>query len=164
MDALECIKGRRETREFLDRPVPEEVVRQVLEAGRLAGSAKNRQPWDFILIQDRERLHQLSRFGDYATHLAEAAFAVVIARRDEYQQDAFDTGRAAQNMLLAAHALGLGGCPITLHKGEEARRFLGVPEDRVIQVCLAFGYPRPVVRRGRVRRRPLEDVVHLERW
>jgi nitroreductase len=164
VDALHCIYSRRETREYLDREVPEDVVWRIVEAGRLAGSAKNRQPWDFILIRSRERLRELARYGQSTRHLPSAAFAIVIVRRDEYFQDPFDAGRAAQNMMLAAHALGVGSCPITLHDQVGAKRYLGVPEDRVIQVCIAFGYPAPRKRRGKVLRRPVEEILHLERW
>ena len=164
MDALRCIYSKREVREYEDREIPEDVVLKILEAGRLAGSAKNRQPWDFILIRDRERLRELAKFGSHAEHLAKAGFAVVITVRGEYFQDPFDAGRAAQNMMLAAHALGVGSCPVTLHDEEGARKYLEIPQDRRIQVCIAFGYPRETRRRGRVRRKPLEEILHRERW
>jgi nitroreductase len=161
---LSLLLSRREVREYEPRPVPEPIVERILEAGRMAGSAKNRQPWAFILIRERQRLVELAAFGQSAQHLKQAAFAVVIARRDEYLQDPFDAGRAAQNMMLAAHFLGLGSCPATLHDQEGARRFLGVPEHYVIQVCIAFGYPVPKKRMGRVVRRPLQELLHIERW
>lgn len=164
MDALRCIYSKRETRDFLDKAVPEDVVMKILEAGRLAGSAKNRQPWDFILVTDRQRLHELSKFGNHAEHIAKAAFAVVITIRGDYFQDPFDVGRAAQNMMLAAHALGVGSCPTTLHNEKEAKNYLGIPEDRRIQVCIAFGYPKEAVKRGKVRRKALEEILHRERW
>ncbi|MEM4288124.1 MAG: nitroreductase family protein [Candidatus Caldarchaeum sp.] len=81
---LRCILSRRETRLYADKPVPEDVMLKILEPGRLAGSAKNRQPWQFILLRSRENLEGLSRFGDFAAHLANAAFAVVILVSDEY--------------------------------------------------------------------------------
>jgi len=164
MDALSCIYSKRETRDFIDRDVPEEVIMRILEAGRLAGSAKNRQPWDFILITDKKRLGELAKFGNHAEHLRKAAFAVVITVRGEYFQDPFDAGRAAQNMMLAAHALGVGSCPTTLHSEEEAKQYLGIPKDRKIQVCIAFGYPREIRRKGRVIRKPMEQILHREKW
>jgi len=164
MDALNCIFTKRETRAFQDKQVPEEDILKILEAGRLAGSAKNRQPWDFILLTNREKLEGLSRFGNHAEHLAKASFAVVIAIKGDYFQDSFDAGRAAQNMMLAAHALGIGSCPVTLHDEAGAKGFLGVPEDRRIQVCIAFGYPAETRRKGRVKRKPLEEILHRNRW
>jgi len=163
-DFLRLILSKRETREFLDNPVEEDVIFRVLEAGRLAGSAKNRQPWEFILVRDRKNLQDLSTYGDHASHLAKAAFAVVITVPDTYIQDRFDAGRAAQNMMLAAHALGVGSCPITLHNHEGAKRFLNIPDELNIVVCIAFGYPAQTKKRGRVMRRPLDEFLHYERY
>jgi len=161
---LRSIFSKRETRLYADKPVPEDVMLKILEAGRLAGSAKNRQPWQFILLRSRENLIGLSRFGDFAAHLADAAFAVVILVSDEYRQDRFDAGRAAQNMMLAAHALGVGSCPITLHNEEGAKRFLNVPPELSIVVCIAFGYSAEGRRRGKVARKRLEEILHLEKY
>ncbi|MDW8083963.1 MAG: nitroreductase [Candidatus Caldarchaeum sp.] len=163
-DLLSKIYSKRETREFLEMQVSDELVTKVLEAGRLAGSAKNRQPWVFILVREKANLEKLSEFGHHAQHLPRAAFAVVIAVPDTYVQDRFDAGRAAQNMMLAAHVLGLGSCPITLHEEEEAKQFLGLPPELRIAVCIAFGYPKPVKRKGRVIRKPLEQILHVEKY
>ncbi|MFQ5761732.1 MAG: nitroreductase family protein [Candidatus Bathyarchaeia archaeon] len=164
MDALRCILSKRETRIFLDKPVPREIVTQVLEAGRVAGSAKNRQPWSFILVQDKQQLKELSRYGQFAQHLPQAGFAIVIVTNAEYMQDPFDAGRAAQNMMLAAHALGLGSCPLTFHDEEGAKKFLGVPEEKRVQVGIAFGYPAEQKRRGKIKRRAFEQIVRYEKW
>ncbi|MEM4311115.1 MAG: nitroreductase family protein [Nitrososphaerales archaeon] len=164
MEALECIFTKREIREFKAKEVPEHIIFKILEAGRLAGSAKNRQPWDFILIKDKRRLYELSNFGRYAQHMREAYFAIVIVRSNDYVHDPFDAGRAAQNMMLAAHALGVGSCPITLHDEEKAKKYLGVPEEKRIQVCLDFGYPLAIKRKGKVIRKPLEQILHSEKW
>lgn len=164
MDALQCLFTKRETRDYRPEQVPEELMKTILEVGRLAGSAKNRQPWDFILLRDPDRLSGLSKFGQSAQHMAKASFAVVIVIRNEYMQDPFDAGRVAQNMMLAAHALGVGSCPVTLHDEQGARQYLGVPAERRIQVCVAFGYPVPLKRKGKVRRRLLDETLHLEKW
>jgi len=164
VDALECIYSKRETREFKDEEIPEDLIKKILEAGRLAGSAKNRQPWNFILIKDKRRLLELSKFGYYAQHLAKASFGLVIVIDNEYIHDSFDAGRSAQNMMLAAHSMGIGSCPVTLHREEEAKEFLGIPKDKRIQICLAFGYPLYKRRKGKVKRKNLEEILHLERW
>ncbi len=161
---LRVIMSKREIRKYVDREVPEEVIYKILEAGRLAGSAKNRQPWHFILIREKQNLEGLARFGDFASHLQEAAFAVVILIPDTYVQDRFDAGRAAQNMMLAASALGVGSCPITLHRQEEAKKFLNVPPELNICVCIAFGYSAGEKPRGKVIRKPLNEILHYERY
>jgi len=164
MEPYRMLLSKRETRLYLDKPVPDEVVLKILEAGRLAGSAKNRQPWEFILIREKERLEKLSRYGHYASHLPKASFAVVVTVPDIYVQDKFDAGRAAQNMMLAAHFLGVGSCPITLHDEDGARDFLKIPRERRISVCIAFGYGAEARRGGRVVRKPLEKILHLEEY
>lgn len=164
IDALRCIYTKRETRVFVREEVPDGVIEKILEAGRLSGSAKNRQPWDFILIRDRETLRRLARYGYYASHLPEASFAIVIVIEGGYVHDPFDAGRAAQNMMLAAHALGVGSCPITLHREEGAKTLLGVPRDKKIQVCIAFGPPEKTPTGKRAARKPLEEILHREKW
>lgn len=164
MDPYTLLLKKRETRIFSDRQVPEEVVFKILEAGRLAGSAKNRQPWEFILVRDRERLRELARYGNFASHLSNASFAVAVVTPERYVQDRFDVGRAAQNMMLAAHFLGVGSCPITLHHEEGVKRFLNIPHELRPVVCLAFGYSAESKPRGRVVRKPLHQILHLERY
>lgn len=164
VDALKVIYSKRETRDFIDKPVPGEVIAKILDAGRLAGSAKNRQPWHFILIRDKHNLEQLSTYGFFAQHLPMAAFAVVIAVPDTYEQDRFDAGRAAQNMMLAAHVLGVGSCPITLHRHEEAKKFLNIPDDLKIVICIAFGYPAHTRKKGPVIRKQLLEMLHMEKY
>jgi len=164
MEPYRMLLAKRETRLYLDKPVPDEVVFKVLEAGRLAGSAKNRQPWEFILVRNRERLEGLSKYGHFASHLSNAAFAAVIVVPDQYIQDRFDAGRAAQNMMLAAHFLGIGSCPITLHDEEGAKAFLKIPKELRIAVCIAFGYSAEGRPRGRVVRKTLQEILHLEEY
>ncbi|MEM4495263.1 MAG: nitroreductase [Candidatus Caldarchaeum sp.] len=163
-DCLKMIYSKRETRMFLDRPVETEVINRILEAGRLAGSAKNRQPWQFILIGDKENLEKLSSYGQFAQHLPSAAFAIVITIPDAYFQGRFDAGRAAQNMMLAAYILGLGSCPITLHNEEGAKTHLNIPEDQRIAICIAFGYPKPSKPLGKVIRKPIQEILHIEKY
>jgi nitroreductase len=151
MDAYACITGKREIRTFADRPLDPGMLSKILDAGRRSGSSRNRQPWHFVVIEDRQRLRTLSRCGRFAQHIAKAAAAVVIVV--EASRDAFDAGRCAQNMMLAAWSQGIGSCPATLHRAEQAHTLLGVPESKAIAIAVSFGYPHP---RGRG---PLERAV-----
>ncbi|MGH2349313.1 MAG: nitroreductase family protein [bacterium] len=151
MDAYACITGKREIRTFAERPLDRGTLPKILEAGRRSGSSRNRQPWHFVVTEDRQRLRALSRCGRFAQHLAGAAAAVVIVA--DASRDAFDAGRCAQNMMLAAWSLGIGSCPATLHRAEQAHTLLAVPGSKVIAIALSFGYPHP---RGRG---PLERAV-----
>lgn len=169
MDTFEVIRTIRSVREFdTERPVPEVVVMRILNAGRLSGSSKNTQPWQFILVNDRNILIDLAECGDYAAHLRRADFGIAIlaekAKRAEY-----DAGRCSQNMMLAAWNDGVGSCIATMHREADAKKVLGIPEEWTIQVVISFGYPTAVAlqlatppRMGG--RKALQDVVHHERW
>jgi nitroreductase len=150
--------------------LPEEVVQQILYAGRRAQSSKNRQPWHFIAVRDRAMLAELARLGDFASHLPTAALAVGILTPDPKADwwVMFDAGQAAACMQLAALDFGVGSGLITLHRPEPARELLGFPDDLHLRVMIAFGYPadpkalEPASRPGG--RRPAEETVHFERW
>ncbi len=172
MDTYRCIMTKRDLRSFTDAAIPDEVLRKVLNAGRMSGSSRNRQPWTFIVVRERARLRSLATFGRFAQHVATAAVAIVVIIDDPGQ--AFDAGRCAQNMMLAAWNDGIASCPASMHKASEAKRFLGVPEDKTIAVTISFGYPDPRGRRPTERavlrilagrgRRPLESMVSWEQY
>ncbi|HEY3248227.1 MAG TPA: nitroreductase family protein [bacterium] len=172
MDAYACIIGKREIRTFADRPVGIDVLGKILDAGRRSGSSRNRQPWHFVVVKERERLVALSRCGRFAQHIAGAAAAVVILTNEA--RDAFDAGRCAQNMMLAAWSFGVGSCPATLHRAEQARQILAMPAAVQVAIALSFGYPHPRGRGPLERtvmrvltgrgRRPLESIVSWEQF
>jgi nitroreductase len=165
MDVFEAIKKKRAVRQFEDRPLPEQAVLAILDAGRRAQSSKNTQPWTFVAVRDRATLAALSRCGDYAQHLAGAALGVALVSSEEW---AFDQGQAAAYMQLAATALGVGSCIASMWQSDRAKEILGVPAERHLDVVISFGYPASEAARAERRpgrgRQPLEDVVRWERW
>ncbi|HSL41978.1 MAG TPA: nitroreductase family protein [Anaerolineales bacterium] len=157
---LDLIRTKRAVREFTGQDVPEDVVQEILEAGRLAQSSKNDQPWHFILIRDRETLRQLSTCGRYAGHLAGAKFAVALVIQPGYD---FDMGQAAAYMQLAAWGRGVASCLASMWEPDRAKAILGVPAEKQFDTMISFGYPAK--KPGKIReRRPLDDVVRLEKW
>ncbi|HEX5688881.1 MAG TPA: nitroreductase family protein, partial [Roseiflexaceae bacterium] len=102
MDVLEAIRTKRAVRQFTEEPVPDDVIRQIVDAGRRSQSSKNDQPWTFVIVRDRETLRKLADCGTYAKHLAGAAFAVAIVAQPNYE---FDQGQAAAYLQLAAWEL-----------------------------------------------------------
>ncbi len=165
MDVAQAIRSKRAVRQYTDQPVAEDAVRAVLDAGRRAQSSKNTQPWDFIAVRQRETLKQLSGCGTYASHLAGAAFVIVLVTPSAGA--AFDLGQAAAYMQLAAWELGIGSCLVYFHDEDCARRLLRVLAGRDCHMGLSFGYPAPnQLRPGIVPagRRPLDEVVHWEHW
>jgi nitroreductase len=173
MDVLEAIRRKRAVRQFTAKPLPEDVVRHILDAGRRAQSSKNTQPWDFIAVQDRERLRALAATGEWMGHVAGAALCVAIVTpapqdNERYAWHMFDSGQAAAYMQLAAQGLGVGSCPGTVYDEDAARTILGYPPEKSLRLVLSFGYPAPEAVAPRPPkpggRRPLEDVIHWERW
>ena len=171
METWDAIRARRNVRTYQDRPIADEDVDRILEAGRRAPSASNRQPWDFVLVTDRSQLQQLTTVWVGARHLAQAAAAVVLTlRRPEEERyvtiDQYDLGQATMTMMLAATDLGIGSGHSAIGDQEECRRILGIPEDRICAYMLALGYPadRPLKPLVHPNRRPLDDVVHRGHW
>jgi nitroreductase len=163
MDAWLDIASRREVRDYADRELPEEVVRRILDAGRLAGSARNRQPWRFVVVETPERRERLADVVYAAGNVRGAKLVVAIVGRP-----GMDVGRCMQNMLLAAWNDGVGSCPNGLQDAEAAQRALGLDADEEIAVVLTFGYPareRDPERRtaeewsARADRKPLDELV-----
>jgi nitroreductase len=160
-------------RRFEARPLAPEHLRRIIDAGRHAGSSKNTQRWDFVAVEDRDRLRRLAEVGPFAGHIGGAAAAVALVTPDPRAPGAslslvWDAGLAAENMMLAAWEIGVGSCPATVYEQPVAREVLGYPEDRFCGYILSFGYPadpedlaRPPRAGGR---RPLDDVLHRETW
>jgi nitroreductase len=173
MDSWTAIRTKRMIRTFEARPLEPEHLERILDAGRHAGSSKNLQRWDFIVVDDRDHLRALSKVGPYAGHLAGAAVAVALVTPDPRGPGSplsvlWDLGLAAQNMMLAAWELGIGSCPATVYEPALARDLLGYPEDHACEYLLSFGYPadpedlrRPPRAGGR---RALDEIVHQDRW
>ncbi|MFQ5611500.1 MAG: nitroreductase family protein [Anaerolineae bacterium] len=170
MNVYEAIRAKRAVRRFQDKPLPDDVVNAILNAGRLAQSAKNMQPWHFLAIRDKATLKALSDLGQFAGHLAGAALGVAILTPPPEARFSmmFDAGQAAAYMQLAAWELGVGSCLATIYEPDRARELLGFPDDLHIRVAISFGYalpregsPRPPRKDGR---RQFDEVVHWERW
>jgi len=172
METWQAVNSVRVVRQFADQPLAAEHVDRILNAGRRAGSSKNKQRWAFIVVRDREHLRELASVGRYAGHLAGASLAVALvvpeASGPRERSIMWDLGRAAQNMVLAAWELGIGSVPATVYDHDLAGRLLGLPADRRCNYLLSFGYPAdpsaltaPNKRGGR---KALEAVVHEERW
>jgi nitroreductase len=169
----QAIRTRRAIRRFAERPLEPGHLERILDAGRRANSSKHVQAWDFIVCRDRGHLAELADVGPWAGHLAGAAAAVALVTPDPRAPDAplallFDLGQAAASMMLAAWELGIGSVPATVYQHELAQRLLGYPATHHCEYLLSFGYPADPAaltappRPGR--RRPLREVVHLERW
>jgi nitroreductase len=170
MDVLEAIRYKRAVRAFAPTPLEADTIEAILQAGRRSQSAKNRQPWHFIALTDRDKLRALSELGTYASHLAGAALGVAILTPDPAQRWSilFDAGQAAAYMQLAAWQLGVGSCLATIYQSEAARQLLGFPPELQLHVAISFGYPQnPAVLTERPRpggRKAFDDIIHHNGW
>ena len=164
MDAYRAVVDKRDQRIFLPRPIPEEALRRILQAGRMTGSSKNREPNRFVVVLERDHVGAIAALGPQARWVAEAAAVVVILQTERHE---FDAGRCAQNMMVVAWAEGIGSCPAHVDEAKLGA-LLGVPSGVHVNRLIAFGYvdparpgvPKSVARR----RRPLDELTHFERW
>ncbi|HVX34168.1 MAG TPA: nitroreductase family protein [Solirubrobacterales bacterium] len=171
MDTFDAIHSRRNVRQFTERPIPDADLDRILAAGRLAPSAKNWQPWDFVLVTDREQLRRLAGVWQGGAHIADAAAAIglVLPVLDDPKRRLtarFDLGQAAAFLQIAAADLGVGCGHSSVGDQELAREVLGLPDDREAALILDLGYPadRPLAPLKRHDRRPFDEVVHRDRW
>jgi len=157
------IRGLRAIRDYEDRPISSADMEAILEAARWTGSSKNLQNWAFVVIQDKEQLGRLAECGSFTAPVVAAAATIVIV--EDVGGYEFDSGRVAQNIMLAAAAIGVASCPITLHRQDAAAELLGLTDGRTCHYAVTLGYPgaaaAPKIKGGR---KPLADLVHWERY
>jgi len=164
MDAYRAVVDKRDQRVYLPKPIPDEALRRILQAARMTGSSKNREPNRLIVVTEREGVRALAALSEWGKWLAHAAALVVIAQVELHE---FDAGRCAQNMMVAAWGEGIASCPAHLPEAAVAR-LLGIPQGVHVNRVIGFGYadpsrsqaPKSVARK----RTPLEQLVHRERW
>jgi nitroreductase len=170
METWDAIRSRRDVREFADRPIGDDDLDRILEAGRRSPSSRNWQPWDFVVVTDREELVELAKVWQGAAHVRSSAATVAliapVVEGDKRQTEYFDLGQAAVSMMIAAADLGIGSGHSAVSDQELARRILGFPDDRFCAHLVPLGYPaeRPLFPLRRPDRRPFDEVVHRGRW
>lgn len=138
-DRYDFLIHLRAIRDYQETNLSSEDLDAILEAGRWTGSSKNNQDWSFVAVTDSDRLQGLAAFGSYTQPIKDSAAAVVLVQ--EKGGNDFDIGRAAQNMMLAAKAVGVASCPITLHREVGAREFVGASRSAKVRYAIALGYP-----------------------
>ena len=157
------ILALRALRQFEERPVSDEDLGSVLEAARWTGSSKNRQNWSFVVIDDAAQKDAICAAGDFMTPVRNAPMMIALVQEPEGYE--FDTGRLAQNIMLAADAIGLATCPVTLHREDVAAQVLGLPDGYRCRYGIAIGYPAPSAVPGKSGgRKPVESLVHWNRF
>ena len=161
MDALEAIRRRRSVREYTGDPIPREDLEKIVDAGRLAATGSNKQPWDFIVVTHREMIDKLK----VASKWMEKAGAIIAVVLDPSSRWWLEDGSAAvENILIASTALGYGSCWLegyTLPREEEFKELLGVPQEKRLLTLVPIGVATEWPTREK---KPLEKVIHWERY
>ena len=166
MDTYLAVASKRDWRRYADRPIPDETVTRILDAGRLSGSGVNRQPWTFVVVEDAGRKEQLAGAVFAGDNIRGATLVIAIATKEG--GSALDVGRAAQNMMLVAWNEGVGSCPNGMPDAGAVGKLLGLEGGILPVIVLSFGYPkRPVDPESKgaeewsreANRKPLDEVV-----
>lgn len=171
MDLMDAIKTRRSIRSYREAPVPENLLKEVLNAARLAPSADNAQPWRIIVVMDEQAKLKLAAASNGQKFIAQAPIVLVICGMPDeafptmggyMSAHVIDASIAIDHVTLAAHALGLGTCWIGWFKEEKIKEILGIPEDVPIIALTPLGYPAETPEK--TPRKNLEDLVKYERY
>jgi nitroreductase len=165
MDVSEAIVTRKVQRAFALQPVEPAKLRQIIDAGRHAMSARNLQPWQFVVISDRERLREIGSLCATGRFVADAPSAIVVLKDASHARWAeVDCAQAVQNMATMAWGLGLGTCWVGNFDGAKIAQLLGVPAQWAIFTILPFGYADSANPPQSRPLKPRRDVVHYEHW
>ena len=164
MDTIETITNRRSVRKFQSKPVSDEDLKTIIEAGRQAPSAANRQPWHFVVVKNEDQREKLAEACSGQTWLAGAAVIIAGVGKPAVNEKWYpvDVAIAMQNMILAATSLGYGTCWIGAFDQERVKSVLGIPEDLTVVALTPIGVPddQPEARP----RQPLSDFASLDRY
>ena len=171
METWDAIRARRNVRAYTDEPIEPAQLDQILEAGRRTPSARNWQPWDFVVVTDREALQELSKVWMGAGHIAGSAatialIAPVVEGEREQSIAQYDLGQATMSIMIEAADLGIGSGHSAVGDQDLARQLLGFPTDRFCAYLIALGHPadRPLAPLTKINRRPFDEVVHRGHW
>jgi len=164
MDALEALRTRRSCRRFAAKAVPRDLVEKVVDAGRLAATARNDQPWEFVVVTDAASRRAIAALAEYGKFIADAPVCIAVLAKDtKYYLE--DGSAATQNILVAAHALGLGACWVAGDKKSYAPQVVervGGPAGVRLVALVAMGWPEGAL--PKPAKRPLAEVIHWEKF
>ncbi|CAN5578378.1 nitroreductase [soil metagenome] len=168
-EVIELINHVRQARQYDDTAVSDEQIRELLEVARWTGSSRNTQPWHFIAITDKDKLQAISQLRTPINWVASAPLAIAIVLDGESDlSEAYDEGRVTERLMVAAHAMGLGGGIAWFgdeQQQAQAKQILGIPEDRTARSVVVIGHPTsvkdPRPNPAQAGRHPLSEIASL---
>lgn len=163
MEVYEAVRTVLAVRQYQDKPVPPDLVRRIVEAGRLTASSENGQPWHFIVVEEREMLRQIGALIRSGPYIAQAALAIVVVI-EQSKYSVSDASRAIQSMILTAWSEGVGSNWTGFLGLTEIKPLLGIPHGLEVLAVVPFGYPAQPIGQGKKKRKPLSEVAHLGRF
>lgn len=167
MSIYQTVISRRTVRDYTDEPVPEELVRKLLQAGRMAPSSSDSQPWHFVVVRDADTIARLGEIATQGPFLAGAPLVIAVCVVDDAPRGHLDAGRAIQQMEIVAWSEGLGTCFVGVRQAEQqvaVKELLGIPQEVELITLLPFGYRQEGFRRRGVRRKEMSTIAHRERF
>ena len=177
METIDCIKSRRSGRMFLDKEIPDKIIRELIDCARCAPSSKNTQPWEFIVIKDKNIIKDIASiytvYNDYKHMIGAPVLFVCCAKPEKSYELMYDhlfsTCAAVENILLSAHSLGLGACWTFCksdNKGPEKtiKKMLNIPENIDVLCLIPMGYPHPDQRIDKKTLKGIDEITHSNKW
>lgn len=162
-EAIKVIKSRRSVRKYIDKEIPEEVLREIVDCARLAPSGNNRQPWAFLVITDQDKKEKIASLARYGKFIKEAGACIgVFIDESQTSTPLLDAAAATENIMLAATALGLGTCWVSSYKrdhSEEVKKMVNCPPDMELVALISVGYYDEMTV-GMPKKKELEEVLH----
>ena len=164
MDVFEAVRTILAVRSYQDKPIPQEVIHRIVEAGRLTASSINLQPWHFIVVQNKDMLRQLGSLAKTGPYIAQAPLAIVVCIEKSSKFGVSDASRAIQDMMLTAWDAGVGSNWVGFGGLDAVKEPLGIPEEMDVLAIVPFGYPAQAVGKGKKERKSLSEVASSERY
>jgi nitroreductase len=161
---FETVRTVLAVREYQDKPIPDDVLGRVVEAGHLSASASNGQPWHFVVVRNRAGLRELGGLVASGPYIAGAAAAIVVAYEKANHLGVSDVSRAIQSMILVAWGDGVGSNWTGFGQLEGVRKKVGLPDNYEVLAVIPLGYPKRAIGKGTKKRKPLAEVASSERF
>ena len=165
MDAIKCIKERRSVREYTNKDIPKDILKEIIDCARLAPTANNLQPWDFIIVQDSILKKKISNLKNSNYYFVQDVTALIIVVCEDTKYYLEDGCAATENILLAAKAYGIGSCWVAGDKKDYANdvlKLLNVPDRYKLISIISLGYPKEEVKAHD--KKELKEVLHWEKF